>query len=163
MTTTTVSYNRQTRNWELKRDDETLATFPAGANGKRAAQIHRLELLNPKALDLALETEKLFPQLNGRPIRAAEIVAGGGVALDMATGIHEVQSQNGRELPYLVEYWRGLWLCNCIDCREGGAPLVDGISSHCCKHILAVLFEYDNDNDQQIIRCPYCGAHECSH
>lgn len=153
MDTTTVSYNRNTRQWELTGEiGEVLAAFPAGPDGKHAAQVAQLEIVHPDALTLARQAEEAAPALNGRAIRGAQILA-----LDLISegrdGRFYAQSQHNltSHVYYTItptQNFNMAWHCSCRDYEAGiaqagnGAPIVNTGNegrAPLCKHILAAL------------------------
>jgi len=114
--------------------------FPWGRQGKQAAQIVQLDQEAPRALHLALRAQRRHPKLTGRAIRAAQIIANGGIKYK--NDHHIVTSQRANSLPYRVTCEDGQVKCTCKDWRNGhagktpGAPTIAG--QIVCKHALAV-------------------------
>lgn len=121
------------RHWILDADD-ILAYFPFGDTAQRDATIYLLRSQDPDALELALRAEQRHPKLNGRALRAAEIVANNFVSPH--NGAYKVRSAI-RTPEYTVTATR----CRCIDFNRGeqdapkAAPKIDGTPA--CKHLIA--------------------------
>jgi ribosomal protein L37AE/L43A len=107
---------------------------------------------------LARKAEERHPALNGRAVRAAQIVVSGGVRIE--NGSYSVDSQsNGK--PYQVVNVNGQVKCTCKDWIRGkrgmspGAPTIAG--QVVCKHILAVKIAGRLDVHLWPPLCPDCG------
>lgn len=172
MDKTSICYNKSTRKWELLGEiGETLAGFPAGPDGRRQAIVAQLEIESPAALALALDIESRYPEMNGRAIRAAQILANGQIRAGRWTGHWQVDSQTNPRAPrHEVRYGRGywLWMCSCQDWQRGmmeqahGAPMIqnrDGRLIVCCKHITAIMMSQRlAETSDWPPRCPDCGG-----
>lgn len=159
---TKTEYNNSTRQWlvfpaELSETEALTAgkiiIFPAGIEGKRAAQ---LSALTSNAPAVAAVCESLIHQVAApgwidRVIRAGYIVAKGDVLLAPGRNYITVRSQNQHKssTEYLVQRRVGLgWFCQCHDWQDGRearfypretfAPTIPGLGTM-CKHCLAVL------------------------
>lgn len=137
---TTIAYNRANRRYQaLDPAGAVLAEFPAGPEGKRAAERWLLGQEYPAALDLADRLAHNFPALADRAVRAGLILAGGGVT--HAAGRILVQSQGDPGQSYAVTLEPPF--CPCEDYAHGladelyGAPVVQGAPR--CKHLLAAM------------------------
>lgn len=121
--------------WLLDAHGHPIDQFPWGGDGRTQAQIAQLQREHPRALTLAQRAEELHPQLNGRALRAAQILADNAI-IPNGDGTYTVQSQ-GRRLPYTVTGTT----CSCKDWQNGnegvspGAPRIG--HQIVCKHILA--------------------------
>lgn len=149
MATTTVSYNRSTRKWELLGEiGELIEEFPAGNAGRRAAIVAQLRIEAPDLVAIALNMEARISTLNGRALRGAQLAAAAAILDGGHANRWRVRSQSGRDF-YTVHRLRHphRWNCNCMDWSTGevgarnGAPWIDygGTGSPICKHIIAVL------------------------
>ncbi len=161
---TSVEYDRSRRQWILRGEiGEELAAFPAGAEGKHQALTAHLEIECPDVLALAQRAAKTHPALNSRPLKAAQIVAAGGILPGLYRGEWAVQSQSDPNKRYAVAAL-GRWRCTCLDWQRGeqGEPFAaphirtrSGGYSLVCKHILAVMFYQDLLPWPPT--CPQCG------
>jgi len=117
--TTTITYDRRRREYLLAGEiGEEIAAFPAGKEGKLAAQTAQLEIIAPAALALARRAVASYPVLVGRALRAAQIVAAGGVRDGLPHAWH-VDSQS-KEPTYTVSSGGyHAWHCTCPDWRRG--------------------------------------------
>lgn len=141
---TSIAYDRKNRKWQLLgMIGEELNSFPAGPEGKQQAIIAQLRLEAPEALAMAIVAEKHSPLLNGRTIRAAQIVMNGNVTIDSNQG-GIVLSQN-KERQYNIDPNGLNYRCNCTDYTNAltnppapnSAPRIAGNPR--CKHIQAYL------------------------
>jgi len=167
--TTTITYDRRRREYLLAGEiGEEIAAFPAGKEGKLAAQTAQLEIIAPAALALARRAVASYPVLVGRALRAAQIVAAGGVRDGLPHAWH-VDSQS-KEPTYTVSSGGyHAWHCTCPDWRRGwlgeprSAPTLQTREQRqviTCKHILAVMFHLDLADARANAWPPACP--ECS-
>jgi hypothetical protein len=166
-TQTNIHYDPRRRQYLLTGEiGEELSAFPAGADGKRAAIVAQLEIESPAALALARRAVASYPVLDGRALRAAQIVAAGGVR-DRLQHSWDVDSQNKNELTYTVSSGGyHSWHCTCPDWIRGwqgelnGAPTLKTKGQRqaiVCKHVLAVMFYLDLADDRKWPPpCPIC-------
>ena len=147
MSSTTVQYNRNQREWTAQNGSET-KPFPAGTDGKRQAQMWALER---DCLDVAeMVTDMIHSgEDKGRAIRAGLLVRDGHVRPPLAfpddygSSLNEmgrVQSQSatwddGKKIEYIVTDQATGLCCDCDDPFDR------------CKHILA--FEIDRDRNTE--------------
>jgi hypothetical protein len=140
MDKTSVSYNRNSRKWELLGEiGEIIAEFPPGPAGRTAALVAQLTIEIPDLAPVIIEMESAMPSLAGRAVRAGQIIANNNVIVTPSRW--RVRSQRRpRELYTVFDLTETGFRCTCKD-YDNGAPRLklDGRYQPVCKHILAVL------------------------
>lgn len=148
MNQTNLSYNRQTRKWELTGQiGELLKSFPPGPAGRQAAVIAQLEIEAPQALALALQLEDAFSNLQGRALRGAQIAADNGIIRTSGRQWRARSQKSPRNLYDVYDLTGQGFRCRCRDWDSGnegrspGAPRLrrNGTRFPACKHVIAVL------------------------
>ena len=145
-----VVYDRSQRAYNVycPKTGELVDTFPSGREGKRAAFQMSVQLQNPQLHTLATQWCEMYPELQARVWRAAEIVLDDGVlpAFSMQH-LAVISSQNSAHGEYNVAMRDQMLQCDCEDFVSFSAPMIGENSQLLCKHLLAyVLFTQLNTN-----------------
>jgi len=170
-----VEYDRSGHAWLLGHPDGNILSFPAGDEGRIAAQ---MSALAHDAPDVALWIETLIlahplESVRRRLVRAGFLIRDGHVehlALSPLGGAYvsaRVRSSDGVRV---YNVWRNLtWQCDCQDWENGNAwrfgnkrehfaPVVRGLGVM-CKHVWAVLIASELELAEAGAECPECSGY----
>ena len=161
-----LEYGPGTREWCVGRPDGKILTFPAGQEGKLAAQMSALTHDIPAAaaqIDALLQKHPNNKAIHNRLLRAGFILRDNPPELLHAQH-YRIQSQSNPLTKYITWFRNGESHCMCKDWRGGNqlhtygwevkhpAPYLNGLGV-ACKHILAA---YIHDRTAPIFSCPSC-------
>jgi len=140
-----IEYNRSSKEWQLKLGRYCVA-YPAGKNGKAAAMLNALFLVNRPVAELVKRVQKRNPHLGYRAINAGLLYH-----YDHVRSVHpdhkrmkshilaEVLSQSKSRKDkgltvYSIMRENGVLFCGCDDY---GKELLGKTSRPICKHVIA--------------------------
>lgn len=157
-----LEYDRSGRTWLLGHPDGRIVSYPAGEEGKEAAQMSVLAHDVPDAaawIDALLQAYPRNIALHRRAIKAGLIIRDGLILERLPRDYFRVKSQREEKI-YLVSLDTNNCHCQCPDWqythfdldRKANAPRVPGLGL-VCKHILAAWIVAKLE---PLAECPEC-------
>jgi hypothetical protein len=135
-----VTYDRKAKSYSVTAAGEHVS-FPAGVDGKAEAVKCAVRLLNRDVHDACQQLERVYPHLENRIWKAAEIAVTGRVSA------HGVLASDGVGVYPIGREASGYVTCSCFDFAEFHAPflVLDGRIQAACIHLLAYWLVYDKE------------------
>ncbi len=160
-----LKYGRSTREWYVGLPDGRMLAFPAGQEGKLAAQMSALTHDEPEAaaqIDALMQAEPGNLALHRRAIKAGFIIRDGLIIERLPFDQFHIRSQSSSEEIYLSSLAPNNCHCQCPDWqhthfdlpRAGDAPRIPGLGL-ACKHILAAWIVA---KIEPLAECPKCNG-----
>ncbi len=160
-----LEYNRADREWLLGRPDGKILAFPAGQEGKLAAQMSALTHDVPEAaaqIDALMQAYPDSLALHRRAIKAGFIIRDGLITERLPLDHFRIRSQRHEDEAYLVSLDHNNCHCQCADWqhthfdldRKADAPHVPGLGL-ACKHVLAAWIVA---KIEPLAECPKCNG-----